>query len=50
VEETPQGKRVCGIFSLSQIARQLGVSVQTTEVAKSFAEIEAVLAAESSMG
>lgn len=50
VEDTPQGPRVCGIFSLSQIARQLGISVQTTEVAKSFAEIEAILAAESSMG
>lgn len=50
VEDTPQGWRVCGIFSLSQIARQLGISVQTTEVAKSFAEIEAILAAESSIG
>ncbi|MBL8517506.1 MAG: CBS domain-containing protein [Betaproteobacteria bacterium] len=50
VDDAAEGKRVCGIFSLSQIARQLGVSVQTTEVAKSFAEIEAVLAAESSVG
>jgi CBS domain-containing protein len=32
-----------GIFSASQIARQLGVSIQTTEVARTFAEIEAAL-------
>jgi len=32
-----------GIFSASQIARQLGVSIQTTEVAQTFAEIEAAL-------
>jgi len=34
---------VRGIFSASQIARQLGVSIQTTEVAQTFAEIEAAL-------
>ena len=35
---------VRGIFSLSQIARQLGVAVQTSgEVARTFAEIEAAL-------
>lgn len=33
-----------GIFSASQIARQLGVPIQTHEVAKTFAEIEAVIA------
>ena len=32
-----------GLFSVSQIARQLGVQIQTTEVARSFAEIEAAL-------
>lgn len=32
-----------GIFSASQIARQLGVAIQTTEVAHNFAEIEAAL-------
>ena len=32
-----------GIFSATQIARQLGVTIQTTEVARTFAEIEAVL-------
>ena len=35
---------VRGIFSLSQIARQLGVPLQLPEAAGSFAEIEAVLA------
>jgi CBS domain-containing protein len=30
---------VRGIFSASQIARQLGVAIQTTEVAQTFAEI-----------
>jgi CBS-domain-containing membrane protein len=41
---------VRGIFSLSQIARQLGVAIYTTEVAKNFAEIEAVLRANSALG
>jgi CBS-domain-containing membrane protein len=35
---------VRGIFSLSQIARQLGMPLQLPEAAGSFAEIEAVLA------
>jgi CBS domain-containing protein len=34
---------VRGIFSASQIARQLGVAIQTTEVARTFAEIGAAL-------
>ncbi len=34
---------VCGIFSTSQIARQLGQELQTGDVARSFAEIEAAL-------
>jgi CBS domain-containing protein len=34
---------VRGIFSASQIARQLGVPIQTTEVAQTFAEIGAAL-------
>ena len=34
---------VRGIFSASQIARQLKVSIQTTEVAQTFAEIGAAL-------
>ena len=37
------GRRVRGLFSASQIARQLGIEVQTFEVARSFAEIEAAL-------
>ena len=34
---------VRGIFSLSQIARQLGIALQTTETARNFAEIEAAI-------
>lgn len=34
---------VRGIFSASQVARQLGVAIQTTEVAQTFAEIGAAL-------
>jgi CBS-domain-containing membrane protein len=37
------GQAICGIFSASQIARQLGVQIQITAVARSFAEIEAAL-------
>lgn len=37
------GQTVCGIFSLSQIARQLGVTIASAEVASTFAEIEAAL-------
>lgn len=33
-----------GIFSLSQIARQLGVVIHHTEVARTFSEIEAIVA------
>ena len=32
-----------GIFSVSQIARQLGVNIETTEIAHTFAEIEMML-------
>ncbi len=34
---------VRGLFSATQIARQLGVTVQTSEVARTFSEIEAAL-------
>jgi hypothetical protein len=34
---------VRGIFSISQVARQLGVAMQTSEIARTFAEIEAAL-------
>ncbi len=38
------GRRmVRGIFSLSQIARQLGVAIQPSEVARTFADLEAAL-------
>lgn len=36
--------RVRGLFSATQIGRQLGVAIQTFEVASTFAEIEAALA------
>lgn len=45
-DSSPKGsvELVRGIFSLSQIARQLGVAMaSTTEVAQTFAEIEAAL-------
>ena len=38
------GQLVRGIFSLSQIARQLGVAISSSEVAHTFAEIEAAIA------
>lgn len=37
------GRRVRGLFSASQVARQLGVQLQTWEVATTFADIEAAL-------
>jgi CBS domain-containing protein len=37
------GRRVRGLFSASQVARQLGMELQTFEVARSFADIEAAL-------
>jgi CBS-domain-containing membrane protein len=42
VEENAEGvQTVRGLFSATQIARQLGVQLKTAEVAKIFAEIEA---------
>ena len=38
------GTRIRGIFSASQVARQLGMELQTFEVAQTFAEVEAALA------
>jgi CBS domain-containing protein len=38
------GRRICGLFSATHIARRLGVDVTTHEVATSFAQIEAALA------
>lgn len=45
VAEGLDGKQsVCGLFSITQIARQLGAQVQSFELARTFAEIEAVIA------
>ena len=41
----PDGSQsVCGLFSITQIARQLGAQVQSFELARTFTEIEAVIA------
>lgn len=42
-EHAADGERVRGIFSLSQIARQIGVDLQPNTFAHTFAEIEAAL-------
>jgi len=45
VERDAAGRHsVRGLFSATQIARQLGVTVQTSEIARTFSEIEAALA------
>lgn len=45
VEQKADGSQtVCGLFSATQIARQLGVQIGTTELSKVFAEIEAISA------
>lgn len=45
VEHDSAGRQtVRGLFSASQIARQLGVAIPTSEVARTFSEIEARLA------
>jgi CBS-domain-containing membrane protein len=45
VGQDAQGRQaLLGIFSASQIARQLGLQVHTHEMARTFAEIEAVIA------
>jgi len=45
VERDASGRQfVRGLFSATQIARQLGVSIQTDEIARTFSEIEAQLA------
>ena len=44
VEEGSDGSQaVCGLFSATQIARQLGIQVQTTDITQTFAKIEALL-------
>jgi len=37
------GQSVRGLFSVTQIARQLGVTIQISEIARTFSEIEATL-------
>ena len=45
IEKDDQGNPVvCGIFSLTQIEKQLGVAIPSTEIARTFTEIEATLA------
>lgn len=44
VERDAQGRQVVrGLFSATQVARQLGVTIQTSEIARTFSEIEATL-------
>ena len=44
VEESSDGNQaVCGLFSATQIARQLGVQTQTTDITQTFAKIEELL-------
>lgn len=38
------GRRVRGLFSAAQVARQLGLELQTMEIAQTFADVEAALA------
>ena len=44
IEHTSGGQMVRGLLSLSQLCKQLGVTVETTEVADTFTEIEQHLA------
>lgn len=45
VERDREGRAMLrGLFSTTQIARQLGAEIQTTEVARTFSEIESALA------
>lgn len=39
----PGGTRIVGVFSRSQLARQLGVAIEVVEVAGSFAELRTML-------
>ncbi len=44
VEEKKQQPEICGVFSLSQIGRQLGIQIDTSGAVQSFAELEQMLA------
>lgn len=50
LERVDNAQVIRGIFSLSQIARQLGVSITITHVARTFAEIESALMADLAIG
>jgi len=44
VDHDAQGRQfVRGLYSATQIARQLGVTIQTSEIARTFSEIESML-------
>ncbi|MGB9428998.1 MAG: CBS domain-containing protein [Gammaproteobacteria bacterium] len=43
IERTPEGSAIRGIFSARQIGRQLGVQINTSGIAYTFAELEAAL-------
>lgn len=46
IEDGPHGKPVvCGIFSLTQIEKQLGTAIPSMEIARTFTEIETALTA-----
>ena len=42
-EKTPRGEEIRGVFSISRIARQLGVPIQTNDVVQSFAGLEQLI-------
>lgn len=45
VDRNADGRQIiCGLFSSSQISKQLGTNIEIAEVANSFAEVNAVLA------
>lgn len=45
VDHDPEGRqKVRGLFSTTQISRQLGIDIETSEVANAFAEVGAILA------
>ncbi|PKY10501.1 hypothetical protein B1757_09435 [Acidithiobacillus marinus] len=45
-EETPHGTEIRGIFSISQIARQLGITLPSNDVVQSFAGLEQLIASD----
>ncbi|WP_414039495.1 CBS domain-containing protein [Acidithiobacillus sp. M4-SHS-6] len=45
-EETPHGIEIRGVFSISQIARQLGVTLSSNDVVQSFAGLEQLIASD----